>query len=147
MGYYLKAIIGKREIILKGLEQRLKAVPLFQGYHLFPITNHVMEELGISELNMLEPNHKLSEVIFNLCRSLSKNGPVAYVEAEYFGGDGDQGSASFINGQLVLGPTVGNGSINQALSLLGVKKEDSKDEFEAISLPKYRDTEKWLRKI
>lgn len=75
---------------------------------------------------------------------------VAYLETEYFGGVGEQSSALWKDGQLVLGPlhmddTVSGRPrslwpINAALRGLGVRIEGSQyiDEFEAFGLADYR---------
>lgn len=79
-----------------------------------------------------------------LCAAVSENGSVAYVEAEFFGGDGTQAAAIFKNGK-ELGPTVvATEAINGALAAIGVQRLNHKDEFDALELGRHRDTEKWL---
>jgi hypothetical protein len=83
----------------------------------------------------------------------SANGPVAYVEAEYFDGTGEQSAVLWDTGQVVLGrlhlaerasiPAVGT-PISQALRRLGVTKGDHQDEFDAVGLGRHRNTEDWL---
>ncbi|MBU2581212.1 MAG: hypothetical protein KJ622_05810 [Alphaproteobacteria bacterium] len=80
----------------------------------------------------------------------SKGAAVAYLETEYFGGIGEQSSALWKDGQLVLGPLHMDGSasrrprslwpINAALRGLGVRIEGSQyvDEFEIFGLLDYR---------
>jgi hypothetical protein len=79
--------------------------------------------------------------------------PVAYVEAEYFGGVGSQFAAVWRRGALVLGPLVlaedeprpaaGMSPISQALRQLGVSAGGHYDEFDAIGLGRHRDLEDW----
>ncbi len=69
---------------------------------------------------------------------------IAYVETDYFGGEGAQGAVVVRAGQLVSGPVVGEGSINAALRLLGVQKGAHFDEFAAIRLQNFRSNQKWL---
>ncbi|MFH8796006.1 hypothetical protein [Streptomyces sp. NPDC017941] len=82
-----------------------------------------------------------------------KAGPVAYVEAEYFGGAGTQTAQVWDDGKTVLGPlcmaegepppTSGT-PISQALRRLGAVKGDHVDEFSAVGLGRHRDTVDWL---
>jgi hypothetical protein len=83
----------------------------------------------------------------------SANGPVAYVEAEYFGGVGEQSVEVWDSGKVVLGPLslaekapipAADTPISQALRRLGVTKGDYHDEFDAVGLGRHRDTDDWL---
>lgn len=80
-------------------------------------------------------------------------GPVAYVEAEYFGGVGEQAAAVWDGGALVLGPLhepegqpspPAGSPISQALRRLGVEAGAGEDEFTAAGLGRHRDVEGWL---
>lgn len=80
--------------------------------------------------------------------------PVAYVEAEYFGGVGSQFAAVWRGGTLVLGPLIlgedeprpaaGWSPISQALRHLGVTADGHYDEFDAIRLGRHRHVEDWI---
>jgi hypothetical protein len=79
--------------------------------------------------------------------------PLAYVEADYFGGVGTQGAAVWDSGRLAFGPVfIGEAvpvpasgtPISQALARLGVARGGHHDEFEAAGLDRERDTEDWL---
>jgi hypothetical protein len=83
----------------------------------------------------------------------SAYGPVAYDEAEYFGGIGTQSAQVWDDGKVVLGPVrlaeqapdrSGGSPISQALRRLGVAKGDHADEFDAVALGRNRDTDDWL---
>jgi len=79
---------------------------------------------------------------------------VAYVEAEYFGGVGEQHAAIWDGGALVWGPmSIGfrqsippqGAAISQALRRIGVICSDgSHDEFDAVGLRRHRHHEDWL---
>ncbi|MDR6978321.1 hypothetical protein J2X68_005047 [Streptomyces sp. 3330] len=82
----------------------------------------------------------------------SATGLVAYVEAEYFGGAGEQHAAVRDGGTVTLGPLhlpegeplpEDGGPISQALRGLGVAKGHAHDEFEAAGLHRHRHTEDW----
>ncbi|MFJ6524686.1 hypothetical protein ACIQMZ_05365 [Streptomyces longwoodensis] len=77
----------------------------------------------------------------------SAGGPVAYVEAEYFGGVGEQRAAVWEGGALVLGPLQAEegrpfppaGSpVSRALRRLGVAARAGEDEFSAVGLHRHR---------
>ncbi|MDT7845545.1 hypothetical protein [Streptomyces justiciae] len=82
----------------------------------------------------------------------SAGGPVAHVEAEYFGGVGQQHAAVWDGGPLALGQleraarrglrTVS--PISQALRLLGVRQSLGEDEFSAVGLDRHRRTHDWI---
>jgi len=77
-------------------------------------------------------------------RVLSAGGPTAYVETEYFGGEGFERSAVWSAGKLALGPHDAAGSINQALRALGVRSPTDNQEFELVGLNRFRSVEEWL---
>ncbi|MFC9287273.1 hypothetical protein ACFT0E_11430, partial [Streptomyces sp. NPDC057052] len=83
----------------------------------------------------------------------SAGGPVAYVEAEYFGGVGEQRAAVWDGGTIVWGPLhVEEGQpfppagspISQALRRLSVVAGAGEDEFSAVGLDRYRHGEAWI---
>ncbi|MGN9907786.1 hypothetical protein ACTMTJ_09550 [Phytohabitans sp. LJ34] len=85
----------------------------------------------------------------------SGRGPVAYVEADFWGGTGTQFAAVWEAGALVLGPivdgddappvTVRRSAISQALRRLGVRAHGHIDEFDAVGLGRHRRVEAWLK--
>jgi hypothetical protein len=84
----------------------------------------------------------------------SHSGPVAYVEADYFGGTGQQRAVVWDAGRLALGPlNIGvneafpaEGSpISRALRHLGAQRGKLGDEFDAVGLLRHRDTEDWIK--
>lgn len=83
----------------------------------------------------------------------SAAGPIAYVEAEYFGGVGEQRAALWADGALVLGPldeptekrlSRAVSPVSQVLRRLGVRRSPGEDEFEAVGLDRHRDMEDWI---
>jgi hypothetical protein len=88
-----------------------------------------------------------------LLAAWSARGPIAYVEAEYFGGVGTEAAAVWHAGDLALGPlletadplpTAGRSPISQALRRLGVSAHGYVDEFEAVGLGRCRYMDDWL---
>jgi hypothetical protein len=77
-------------------------------------------------------------------RAVSSGSPIAYVETEYYGGEGFERSAVFRDSQLILGPLDGAGAVNQALRALGVQPKPGEEEFAAAGLGRHRSVEEWL---
>ncbi|WP_218877954.1 hypothetical protein [Streptomyces sp. TLI_55] len=82
----------------------------------------------------------------------SAAGPIAYVEAEYFGGVGGQRAAAWDGGTLALGP-LGKATrrglrtvspVSQALRRLGARRSLGEDEFSAVGLDRHRHTDDWI---
>jgi hypothetical protein len=79
-------------------------------------------------------------------------GPVAYLEAAFQGGSGEQASIVWDRGSVVLGPLVDlevspspAAPINRALRRLGVRIEPpAEDEFATVGLGRRRWTGQWL---
>ena len=69
----------------------------------------------------------------------SKGTTVARVSASYFGGYGSQSATVWRDGA-VLDRSV---DVNTALSRLGVKKTDGRDEWDSVGLGRFRRTETW----
>lgn len=69
---------------------------------------------------------------------------LVYIEAEFFGGAGDQAAVVWNNEKIILGPLIEANAINNALRAIGVKLGNFKDEFEALGLGKHRHEEDWL---
>jgi hypothetical protein len=76
---------------------------------------------------------------------LSRNGLVAYLEAEFFGGTGTQAHVLFRDGHMLGIPVIAKDAINRALKAFNVPVGASHDEFAAVGLGRCRDTEDWLR--
>ncbi|CAG7643425.1 hypothetical protein [Actinacidiphila bryophytorum] len=82
----------------------------------------------------------------------STAGPVAYVEADFFGGVGEQLAAVWADGARVWGPLhtpvgqpfpAAGSPISQALRRLGAVAHAGGDEFSAVGLDRHRFSEDW----
>jgi hypothetical protein len=146
MGYELQALIGKTQVLQlhSGPFQSARVVSLDQGIGIIPLTDELYEEIGGE--GELDTFYKFSPQLEEWARLLSQHAPVAYVEAEYFGGVGGQNAIAWSKGGRILGPLHAENAINQALKLLGVSSADiAGDEFDAVGLGKHRDTASWLQ--
>jgi hypothetical protein len=108
---------------------------------------------GDERIISLLVNEPLPDGLTDLLRRSSATGPIAYVEADYFGGVGQQASILWERGELVLGPLLDPpgppplleaGPISHVLRRMGVQRSPELDEFATVGLGRHRDTEAWL---
>ena len=142
MPYTIQAIVAKNGTLN---DTNNKLVSLNQSMEMLPLNDVFLEKHKISFLPLTDEGLKeLPENLKLLCEEISKNNVVAYIEAEFFGGQGTQACVVFSNSEIKIGPIINDSAINTALNYLGVKKNQSLDEFEALGLNKHRDTNKWV---
>jgi hypothetical protein len=148
MAYSLEALIGPALGPLPGVPP-LTVVALNGELGLLPLVPDLVKALhplaeaaGTERLEALE---YVKPGALWLAARLSATGRVAYVEAEFFGGVGEQVSAGWENGALVFGPLNASDAINQALRWLGVTADAEMDEFDTVGLGRHRFTERWVR--
>ncbi|WP_038165299.1 hypothetical protein [Verrucomicrobium sp. BvORR106] len=144
MGYVLQAIISTQSVLEAHASDFAAAVvvPLNSGLALIPITNELLDEIGASGRS--GHFYRFTSAVRDWLRIISSSAPAAYVEADFFGGVGGQGAVVWARGEEVLAPTHDAKAINIALRLLGVSRGTAHDEFEAVGLPRHRDTDDWL---
>lgn len=145
MAYTLQAVITKSGGFPKELPLSLQIVCLGAGVDMIPLTEEVLESFEIPALPLTDEGEiVLPETLASFCSMLSEHGPIAYIEAEYFGGAGTQANCLFVSGALTTEPLVADNAINRALKFLGVNSEEVCDEFDAVGLGQHRDTDSWL---
>jgi hypothetical protein len=152
MAHNVQAFIARTEL-LQMLAHELKrahVIPLTQGLALLPTVAHPAEfydeQAGNEERKGLfaELNY-LSSPFAEQARRFSEQGTIAYVETEYWGGDGEQAAIVWAKGKIVFGPARANfGTINEALRHLEVERGAHRDRFDAIGLGRYRDNDDWI---
>ncbi len=86
----------------------------------------------------------LTSAVERWVRELSKSATVAYLETEYFAGEGFERSAVFRDANVILGPLDGAGAINRALLALGVTTKPGQEAFDAVGLDRHRSLDEWL---
>jgi hypothetical protein len=144
LAYTLQALIAHRDVLQNATLALNYSIDLPQRFGMLPLTAKIRETLTLPFCPLTDGDGQLPFELIALCAAVSENGSVAYVEAEFFGGDGTQAAAIFKNGK-ELGPTfVATEAINGALAAIGVQRLNHKDEFDALELGRHRDTEKWL---
>jgi hypothetical protein len=155
MGYYLQAVVATHPVLstLAGAIKEAHIVPLGQQLSLLPMTDALFDAVTIA--NAPQPNGfwKMPAGFDHALAACSTTGPIAYLEADYFGGTGSQNAQVWDSGHSVLGPLhlaenqpipADSGPISQALRRLGVDKGHHHDEFDAVGLGRHRDTDDWL---
>ena len=155
MSYVLQCVIASaRALVPCQAFVNAAVVDLGRGLSLVPMTSALFDEVSgngdpqFAAARLFPPRFEAALVDWSLIE------PVAYVEAEYFGGIGSQFAAVWRGGALVLGPLIhaedqprpaaGMSPISQALRQLGVSANGHYDEFDAIGLGRHRDVEDWL---
>jgi hypothetical protein len=153
--YCLQAVIATESVLreLAGSTTEACIVPLGQHLWLLPMTDALFDDVTVAGAPELNEFWKTPAGIDRLLTACSETGPVAYIEADYFGGAGTQNAQVWDAGKVVLGPlrlaegelspTTGT-PISQALRRLGAAKGNHVDEFAAVGLGRHRDTDDWL---
>lgn len=162
MSHVLSAFVCP-ERIARDMVDRIgivSAVRLNQGLALVPLGDEVCEgyrptvspEAPEADLATDLDGFYLTEELEWLAATLSKEGPVAYVQTDYFGGIGSQGAIVWKDGRVVYGPERSwdvpvspQHPINRALRFLRVEPRGHVDAFEAVGLDWYRETGDWER--
>ncbi|MFG2949735.1 hypothetical protein [Streptomyces adustus] len=154
MGYELQAVIAADELLRAASREvpGARVVSLQQGLSLMPMTDEVFDGVTDGSDGADLGFWKLPRGFETLLAQWSSAGPVAYVEAEYFGGVGEQRAVVWADGSLALGPldepekkwfSRAVSPISQALRRLGARRSLGEDEFEAVGLDRHRNNEDW----
>lgn len=102
MPYELNAVVGRFDLLRSrtaGIREAAGA-PLRQRMGLVPVTEQLLEDLT----GLLTGFTVMSPAFGQTLSHWSRTGPIAYVEADFHGGDGSQTAAVWKNGAKVLGP-------------------------------------------
>lgn len=143
MGYFFHGLIASQHLLVTRAKdwECAAVVPLAQGLAVIPLTDELLDEIGSQgnrgRFERLTPN------VSSWVISISTVGQVAYMEAEFFGGVGGQSAVVFGDGRQILS-LHSLDAINEALRIIRVSSKGYFDEFEAVGLPRHRNTEDWL---
>jgi len=150
MPYSLKAVVARAELLTPAPPWAAdsRVVELAQGFAMVPFSDALIYRYGPAERPWLYDRHSilfgLPEGLVPELVELSGRGPVAYVEADYHGGDGEQRSAVWDGGRVRLKPEESSRAINDALISLGVEPGEGLDRFDTLGLGRRRRVEDWL---
>ncbi|MER8010245.1 hypothetical protein [Streptomyces sp. SLBN-31] len=154
MAYELQAVIAGDALLRAATREVPGAhvVSLRQGLALMPMTSGVFDAVTDGSEGGALGFWRLPGGFDALLAHWSATGPVAYVEAEYFGGVGEQRAAVWADGALAAGPldvpakrrfSRAVSPISQALQRLGARAHPGEDEFEAVGLDRHRSNDGW----
>lgn len=158
MAYSLRAFIGHLETLNMIQEYLPDAVviPLEQQVGMIPVTQAVYQAIGDERPALIWDTpifQGLSTPLVNCAVFASANGPIAYIEAEYFSGEGYQAAVVWKDEKEVLGPFLAykfplhEKPINRTLRLLGVQVNGGIDEFDTLGLGACRRTDDWVSRV
>ncbi|WP_027660271.1 nucleotidyl transferase family protein [Salinispora fenicalii] len=162
MSYQLSAIIADAGLLhgaTRGLDHAVLG-DLRQDFALLPVTSQLVEELAGAPPDYAVEEHTperpftlvFSTALTETLVDWSRQGPVAYVEAEFTGGGGYQAAAVWLGGLRSWGPRFdsvfdgprGQWPINAALVEVGVEPGSWVDLFAELGLHVERNTAGWL---
>ncbi|MGW0862367.1 hypothetical protein [Streptomyces sp. NPDC002611] len=154
LSYDLKAVIARRRLLaaMTSALPSARLVDLRHGLALLPVYGAMSDAVADPAQPPRTDFWSLPRGFDGVLAEWSHQGPVAYVEAEYFGGAGEENAAVWHDGQLVLGPlhlvegelpSTDGTPVCRALRELGVRAAEGEDEFTAVGLGKHRSTEGW----
>lgn len=150
MSYILKAILAKAQTLSPAPAWVFgsRVVFLAQGIGMIPVMDAlyaglVGEKDGGAGGGVFALFEYVAPPLVAPLVALSEQGVVGYVEAEYFGGIGEQRALAWHRGEIVLATRKQGGAINDVLGLLGVDPSGHFDAFDAVDLGRYRSTEAW----
>jgi hypothetical protein len=160
MAYVIEAIIAPSSVARRVSAELVntRTVELGSGYELVPLVPETVAALSPGEERVISllVGAPLPQRLTEVLRRASAVGPIAYVEADFHGGVGQQGSVLWKDGDAVLGPLAGpltpapaseleDGPINRVLRRMGVKRSPrGLDEFATLGLGRCSETEEWL---
>lgn len=152
MGHIIQGMIGSQRALLPVQQRygRSRVIELSYGVCFLPVTEEFFDAIPDDgrSTEKIEANGFgflwLCPKLIALLKDASGSESIAYIETEYFGGEGGQGALVAKDGQIVFGPSGDDQSINTALRMIGVKHGDACDEFDTIELGRYRSNEDWL---
>ncbi|WP_410607176.1 hypothetical protein [Amycolatopsis sp. lyj-109] len=152
--YCLEAVVSEDAVLRRLAGSAGKIVPLHGSLSMLLMTDEYFDAVTVRGAPELEGFWKAPAGFGSLLGACSELGPVAYVEADFFGGVGTQVAQVWHRGSVSLGPLrvaegeplpSGGSPISQALRALGVRRGAHFDEFDAVGLGRHRHTEEWIR--
>jgi hypothetical protein len=150
MPYILRALVARCEVFANPLDWSSDSavIALPQGFCMLPLSQALCYRFGPADRPWLYPSYSiftnLPEGLVPHLLELSRGGRLAYVEAEYHGGEGEQRSMVWENGAAPREPEESSSAINDALSWLGVERSAGQDCFDTLGLGRHRSVEDWL---
>jgi hypothetical protein len=152
--YELRGVIAAEEVLAPVADVfDVRPVALRGGrLWLLPLTDDRYRTVTGTRNTFLCTDDDLPAMFTELLVTCSMAGPIAFVEADFFGGEGAQAARVWWEGELAMGPLFMSPGeeydptpISQALLTLGVGGGGRFDAFELVGLGWHRETEDWVR--
>ena len=147
MGYYLQAFICEyvdAKIFTENFDKS-KDIEIGQGLSLIPMTEDLFDQINnFAVSNSVDKFEYLTDNIEIKILQLIDNKKIAYVEAEYFGGQGGQIAIIWENNKREKFLDFGQDNINEVLKDFGAIAEKGEDEFLTLGFGLRRHTREWL---
>lgn len=150
MAYTLEALLARCEVFaeLPAWAADAVVIPLAQGICMLPLGHTLLHRFGTPERPWEYARHgiftHLPEGLLPDLLELSRAGRLAYVEAEFWAGEGEQRYVVWENGAVVDEPEESSMAINDALRRLGVQASEGLDRFDTVGLGRHRGVDDWL---
>jgi hypothetical protein len=147
MGYYLQGFICRQSdtSLLTGKFDKAVSVELGQGLALIPMTEELFDQINnFSSSASVDKFEYLTENVERKVLDAIGDKKFAYIEAEYFGGQGGQMAIVWNNNRREQILPFGQDKINQVLKGFGVTANKGQDEFLTIGLGFHRNTKDWI---
>jgi len=147
MGYYLQAFICKQSDtnIFTDNFDKAKNVVIGQGLSLIPMTKDLYNQINdIAVSNSVDNFEYLTDNVESKILQLIGDKKIAYVEAEYHGGDGGQVAIIWRDNKRYKFLELGQEKINEVLKDFGAIAEKGEDEFLTLGFGLRRHTSQWL---
>ena len=111
---------------------------------MIPLTEQLFYQIhGSNEPEWILPSEGVINIIEQQILESIGTCKVAYVEADYWGGEGGQMAIIWEEGKRVKELSFGHDRINEVLRDFGAKPENGIDEFETVGLRRERNTYDW----
>ncbi len=143
----MKAFIGRKENLtpIRDKYSNSNLVDLSDEISMIPMTEELFDEINqLDTFSGISSFEFLTENIENKTLDLIGDKKLAYVESDFFGGQGGHAGLIWKDGQREFIGDFKKSTMNEILKKLGVIRNGNQDEFETIRLDKHRNTEDWI---
>ena len=151
MGHYISGIIGPADELDRFSRENGLHLParLVGDLGFLPLSDRHLDQLFPEQGEFDDQMTYLSMALKKPLRELTERSVMAYIETEYFGGQGSQAAVVYYRGECVYGPHQAPiGPISEALGLLGVVANASDhDAFETAGLCRHRSNQDWIEEV
>jgi hypothetical protein len=147
MGYYLQAFICRQsdKNVLTENFDKASSVAIGHGLALIPMTEELFDQINNRTLSSsVDKFEYMTENVEQKILGAIGDRKFAYVEAEYFGGEGGQIGIIWNNHKRQELLAFGQDKINHVLRDFGVIANQNQDEFLTVGLGLHRNTGDWI---